>query len=278
MTVGQEVKSKFKELQQLVSKEPCDVSKCRQTVNQLKLYISDFSSLSPISDDFDKEEILLARTTYEISAKLCVESDDISGFVRNVAVLRTLYRDYSNIPQSEDQYAILGAFLLHLLSIDEIGPFHTELESWPMSERQKSSCVSFSVRLEESIMEGNYSRILESCKQTPLPYYKCFLKRLLSSVEDRLASCLEKSCKNLKKKDAIKMLAMSNVKELEDLVKRMNNKNASAEDEEADIIKWSLEDDSLHFIEVRKKAISEIPALKVIQSAVGYATELERIV
>ena len=54
---------------------------------------------------------------------------DVPAFERYVTQLKTYYVDYQTfLPKSTRTQAVQGLYLLHLLSVDRIGEFHTELE------------------------------------------------------------------------------------------------------------------------------------------------------
>jgi len=64
---------------------------------------------------------------------------DTAAFERYVTQLKTYYVDYATfLPKSARAQAVQGLYLLHLLSTDRIGEFHTELEVIPVAEQEQS--------------------------------------------------------------------------------------------------------------------------------------------
>lgn len=56
-------------------------------------------------------------------------------------------------------YAILGLYLLYLLSYNKISEYHTEIELIPIEE-QSNVYISVPISLEQYFVEGSYNKIL----------------------------------------------------------------------------------------------------------------------
>ena len=63
------------------------------------------------------------------------------------------------IPPSQKMYAILGLYLLYLLSYNKISEYHTEIELIPIEEQQ-NVYIRVPVSLEQHFVEGSYNKIL----------------------------------------------------------------------------------------------------------------------
>lgn len=63
------------------------------------------------------------------------------------------------IPASQKMYAILGLYLLYLLSYNKISEYHTEIELIPVEELT-NVYIKVPVSLEQHFVEGSYQRIL----------------------------------------------------------------------------------------------------------------------
>ena len=87
-----------------------------------------FENLPPCLD-IDQKECILAREAYEYATFLSVEKKDIEEFERNISILKSYYDDFKNVlPESQKKNAIIGLYLLYLLSYNKISQYHTEIE------------------------------------------------------------------------------------------------------------------------------------------------------
>ena len=69
----------------------------------------------------DKRECILAREIYEFATELSVEKGDVEEFQRNFAVVKTYYDEFDGVlPPSQKKYAIVGLYLLYLLSYNKV--------------------------------------------------------------------------------------------------------------------------------------------------------------
>jgi len=275
--------------------EPCDFGKCDTQLAQLKLLV--FSSLSAGAllstgggPDAAKEQ-LLARDALELACFLSIRRNDLQGFERHVAQLKMYYNDDSlSQKQSEQKYPILGLYLLHLLSSDRIGEFHTELELIPVDDYENAD-IKHAIQLERSLMEGNYVKVLEGSKSMPQKYCSVFHKRLDDMVRLKVGASLERSYEHLPAEDAAKMLILNDVAALQEFAMKENERKAREESDDpmgdmtpslsrrapVGLIKWEVKEGRLHFARTAEKRM-EIPALDIMGNTIGYATDLERIV
>ena len=93
-----------------------------------------FENLPP-AKNIEKRECILAREVYEYATLLAVEKEDIGAFERNFAVVKTYYDEFDGLlPESTKKYAILGLYLLYLLSFNKISEYHTEIELIPFDK------------------------------------------------------------------------------------------------------------------------------------------------
>jgi 26S proteasome regulatory subunit N12 len=68
----------------------------------------------------DPKECILAREVYEYATFLSVEKKDIQEFERNISVLKSYYDEFEGIiPTSQKKNAIIGLYLLYLLSFNK---------------------------------------------------------------------------------------------------------------------------------------------------------------
>ncbi len=80
-----------------------------------------------------------------------------------------------------------------LLSKNKIADFHTELEQLPLEALQNNPYVRCPVRMEQFIMEGSYNKVLMMRDNVPSEAYSFFIDRLLGTIRDEIASCMEKA-------------------------------------------------------------------------------------
>ena len=85
------------------------------------------------------------------------------------------------IPQSPEEYPILGLNLLRLLVQNRIAEFHTELELLP-AKALDNLCIKHAVELEQSFMEGAYNRVLTARQAVPHETYVYFMDLLAKTV------------------------------------------------------------------------------------------------
>merc|ERR1719343_1816515 len=202
---------------------------------------------------------------------------------------------YNNDPTAEasmQKYPLMGLYLLHLLTSDRIGEFHTELELIPVDDYE-NLYIKQPIQLERYLMEGNYAKVLEAQKDVPQMYYSFFMERLIDTVRSKVGASLERSYDHLPVQQAAQMLILA-VAALQEFAIKENERKAR---EELDcpmgdmsamtpsltrraatgLIKWEVKDGHLYFKKDQEKSL-EIPALDLMVNTIGYATDLERIV
>ncbi len=88
-------------------------------MRQLTVELTNFENLPPCSV-CDPKECILAREIYEYATFLSVEKKDIAEFERNICVLKSYYDEFEGlIPASQKKYAVIGLYLLYLLSFNK---------------------------------------------------------------------------------------------------------------------------------------------------------------
>jgi 26S proteasome regulatory subunit N12 len=70
---------------------------------------------------------------------------------------------------------------MHLLVENRLSDFHSELELLSQ-ENKASTFVQFPIQLEQLIMEGAYSKVLELSSHQPSIYYSHFVAKLMETV------------------------------------------------------------------------------------------------
>jgi|EP00927_Polykrikos_kofoidii_P027488 26S proteasome regulatory subunit N12 len=296
MSAFDKAKTLFDAFKSSFDVEPCDFTKCDELLAQLKVVVfSTFKSAAMLSSDAGSaetnREILLARDTLELACFLSIRRDDLQGFERHVAQLKMYYNDSQReLKPSEEKNPIIGMYLLHLLASDRIGEFHTELELIPVDD-YANVYIKQPIQLERYLMEGNYVKVLAVAKDTPHRYCSFFTQRLDDMVRQKVGASLERSYESLPAQDAANMLILNDVPALQEFAMKENERKAREELDDpmgdmtpsltrrapVGLVRWEVKEGRLYFTRSAEKRM-EIPALDLMANAIGYATDLERIV
>lgn len=102
----------------------------------------------------------------------------------------------------------------------------------------------------------------------PLLAYHFFIDKFADAIRYEIARSAERAYESLKLSDMQKMFMIPDQKDLLQFIAQNNQK---------DSIGWEIRGDHLFFIKERKE-IESIPATKMINLALEYATELNRII
>jgi len=163
-----------------------NIPECQAILSKLKILLIDFQLVPPFTSE-SKKQLLLARETLELGVLLSITCEDATAFERHVNQVKPYYYDYSHLlPPSERKWQTLGLLLLHLLSQNRMGEFHTELELIPLAD-QKSLYIDFPIQLEKRLMEGTYNKVLLANKDMPLPTYSFFMNKLANTMREKIA-------------------------------------------------------------------------------------------
>mmetsp|Transcript_43083 Transcript_43083/g.31077 ORF Transcript_43083/g.31077 Transcript_43083/m.31077 type:complete len:140 (+) Transcript_43083:422-841(+) len=128
--------------------------------------------------------------------------------------------------------------------------------------------IKVPVNLETYFVQGSYNRILNSQQNVPLMAYHFFIDRFVDAIRYEIARSAERSYDSLKIKDMNNMFMIDNESELREFIQSNNMKEG---------IEWRTVNDRVEFGRERKE-INEIPAMKMINLSLDYATELNRII
>lgn len=272
-----------------------DLAKCEEQLAQLKLLA--FSSLK-VSGALTSTggagaapERQLAREMLEIACYLSIRRKDMQGFERHVAQLK-MYTNGPQDPKSDGKYQILGLYLLHLLASDRIGDFHTELELISVDDHE-NSYIKQPIQLERHIMEGNYVKILEAKKDVPQKYYGYIMDRLEDMVRVKIGASLERSYETLPAQEAARMLILPDVGKLQEFALQENERKTREQEDvpmgdmtpslsrrvPMSICKWEVNVKEGRLVFKRDEEKRAMPIWdEMMINAIGYATDLERIV
>merc|ERR1711977_124794 len=231
-----------------------NTSQAMECLNGLKVQMA----MTPGAERMTTDGLAAEREIMESAVLLSVQAEDAAEFERHMALLTPYYTDFSDVlPPSENHFMILGLDLLRLLAQNRIAGFHTKLETIP-TEALSHSAVQFSIHLEQNMMEGSYTKVLEMQKNLPHPHFGFFMGMLQETLRDEVATVSEKAYKSLPAARCIQLLMLSGEAEL--------HKHVEARG-------WRLEGGVVHF-ETGEVASKEIPATPLIAEMLHYAKEL----
>jgi 26S proteasome regulatory subunit N12 len=241
-----------------------NLQKCGEYLEKLKIAMIEFQFIAPEGEAQDQKILLLTREVLEIGALWSIRVKDISSFERYIAQLKTYYHDYSDLPQSQRMYSIIGLNLLRLLAQNRLSEFHTELETIEPDQLVSNIYIKHPVEIEQCLMEGSYNRVWNARANVPANEYLFFMDILVDTIRNDIASCSEKAYTSLPLSDAATLLYFNNEKEVLEFAKERN---------------WNVNmaDKKIYFVNNDKKT-DAIPTNETISKILNYARELERIV
>jgi 26S proteasome regulatory subunit N12 len=77
-------------------------------------------------------------------------------------------------------YMMIGLNLIHLLSLNRIADFHTELEG--LSESLSNIYIKHPLQIEQCLMEGSYNKVWNTRSNVPSEEYKFFMDILVGTI------------------------------------------------------------------------------------------------
>ncbi|XP_051155391.1 26S proteasome non-ATPase regulatory subunit 8 [Leptopilina boulardi] len=266
MAALKDVSSLYQNLKQEWTKTPCNLKKCGELLNQLKVGLTHLTFLPTSNNNASQKELLIARDILEIGVQWSIAMEDIPSFERYMAQLKCYYFDYkSRLSESAYKYQLLGLNLLFLLSQNRVAEFHTELELLPSDQIQSNVYIRHPLSLEQCLMEGSYNKIFLAKGNVPATSYNFFMDILLNTVRDEIGACMESAYDKISVKDASRMLNLNAEKDTMAFATKKN---------------WKLSKDGhFHFsTPSEKKSEEPIPSSDLATLAIDYARELEMIV
>eukprot|EP01121_Diplochlamys_sp_Union-15-3_P021991 TRINITY_DN9226_c0_g1_i1.p1 TRINITY_DN9226_c0_g1~~TRINITY_DN9226_c0_g1_i1.p1 ORF type:complete len:262 (-),score=45.12 TRINITY_DN9226_c0_g1_i1:130-915(-) len=254
----------FEQFKTLFHQSSPDLQRCAELMLKLRLGTTKFSFKPPAETKELDKELFLSREILEYGAELSIKQHDEKAFMRYVKQLKPYYFDYKNLPESERKYPILGLYLLCLLAANRIGEFHTELEVICDFD---NCYIKFAIELEQDVMEGRYNRIWDARDNIPVKSYEFFIDKLIETLRQEMADCMEASYHALRLSDAQKLL-MFHAHQTEQFKQFVNERN------------WKLGDTIVFQREVEKKDRKqrENQAVLLINQTLAFAHDLERII
>ena len=118
-------------------------------------------------------------------------------------------------------------------------------------------------------MEGNYQEVLQAKNHTPSEEFEFFVNRISDTIRFEIAASFEKAYTKLSLEGACQLLQLSSFSDLEAFLQEFSERSGKNI--------WRIEGSQL-FIKSQENQLHEIPKWQLIDQAVNYAIELERIV
>lgn len=130
---------------------------------------------------------------FEINALYNVLRGDMSAFEEAISDVHSFY--LCQRQESTNKYLMLGLHLMYLIAANKLSDFHMVILNWliftaffqlleqiDQSVQQKNPYIMMPVKLEQSLMEGAYNKVILNEKAIPSPYYAPFIKILMDTV------------------------------------------------------------------------------------------------
>ncbi|CAI5443445.1 unnamed protein product [Caenorhabditis angaria] len=241
----------------LWAKEPKDIQAIQKAVNDLSAALATDGSLN------EAQAAGASKDLYEITALLAILKNDLEEFDDAINQVHTFY---TMIPElNSNQFLMTGLHLMFLLARNRLSDFHMLLEQVPQKDQTSNPYISTPVKIEQSLMEGAYNKVVLTEKNIPSPFYLVFVRIMLDTVRNEIASSIEKSFKVLSAKDAAVMLLFDNEQQL------IAFTNAR---------KWKLDGKSFLFesVEVAQDKPLILDTKRITNQTLFYAKQLEQIV
>ncbi|PAV83200.1 hypothetical protein WR25_16587 [Diploscapter pachys] len=228
-------------------------------LTQMATALHDKQALSAM--DLNALNVIL-KDFHEISALSSIVKGDIEAFNNAVQQALTLYEICP--AHAENKYLMIGLYLMYLLSSNKLSDFHMVLERVPHKEHSANPYICTPVRLEHSLMEGAYNKVVLTEKNIPSPYYSIFINIMVSAVRRNIAESIEKSFKMLTVKDAQTMLLFDKEPALLDFAKQRQ---------------WRVDGGCFMFeVEAAKPDKVKLDTTQIAEKAIFYAKQLEQII
>jgi 26S proteasome regulatory subunit N12 len=239
-----------------------DLQKIGELLKQIKQELTNEDTVEKLSP---AAATAIHKDYFEINALYSVVSNDMKSFEKAITDVHSFYACQSE--ESVQKYLMYGLHLMYLLAHSELSEFHILLEQIDQSVQQINPYISTPVKIEQSLMEGAYNKVILNDKSVPSPYYVVFVKILMDTVRKEIAVCMEKSFKRLLLKDAAQML----------LFESENDVNAFAQARG-----WKLEKDVFRFdlgqMQGETPAKHTLDTKRIALQNIFYAKQLEMIV
>ncbi|EFO26343.1 hypothetical protein LOAG_02141 [Loa loa] len=158
--------------------------------------------------------LMIHRDVFEIDALCAILRSDLNSFREAIAVLVNFYNSYGSSEEWPNKWLMIGLDLMFLLATNQHAQFHMLLEQVDRDIQQKNPYIKIPIKLEQSLIEGAYHKIMLTEKDIPSPYYALFIRISMGTVRDEIALCMERAFIKISQRDAARLLLFSDVNEM----------------------------------------------------------------
>lgn len=248
------------------NKDPKNLAAVNGALRQLKELVDSADALEGLSE---AALHTIHRDVYEIDALLAVLQSDLKAFREAIGIVMNFYDCYSSSEESSNKYLMIGLNLMYLLATNQHAQFHMLLEQIDQNVQQNNPYISTPVKLEQSLMEGVYNKVILTEKNIPSPYYALFIHISMDTVRNEIASCIECSFKKVSQKDAAQLLLFNNVGEIVPFAKKRGWKSSGSGDKSTYFFEQSLS---------TPISRDQLDTKRIAKQTIFYAKQLEMIV
>ncbi|MCP9259373.1 Peroxisomal multifunctional enzyme A [Dirofilaria immitis] len=136
------------------------------------------SALKQVKEMMENPEILkdlssaalhtIHRDVYEIDALCAVLQSDLEAFREAISVVMNFYNCYRPNEESPNKFLMIGLNLMYFLTTNQHAQFHMLLEQIDQNIQQSNPYITTPVKLEQSLMEGVYNKVVLTEKTSPV--------------------------------------------------------------------------------------------------------------
>ncbi|KHN80288.1 26S proteasome non-ATPase regulatory subunit 8 [Toxocara canis] len=160
--------------------EKRDLKLVGRILQDAKDAMNNMDSLKGLSD---AALVTIHRDLFEIDALYAALRADFDGFHEAITIVLNFYESYSSGGESPNKYLMIGLDLMYLLATNHLAEFHMLLERVDQSIQQSNPYISTPVKLEQSLIEGVYNKVVAlilSSHPPPSPFFSATSALLIS--------------------------------------------------------------------------------------------------
>jgi 26S proteasome regulatory subunit N12 len=180
--------------------------------------------------------------------------------------LRFFYENGLSLPESEHNKSVIAIHLLFLLSTHRNEEFYTKLENLTTAEIHYD-LVQYVLKMNEAIEEGNYRKVFEKRKQSPLDHFSPFLEKIEDTIRIEVAKSAEKAYSELTLEEALKVFQTPTEAALREFIA------SYAERVGEPTVSWRLENNRVYFDKVGAQTV-KFNSEELIKTMLLYSEEL----
>ncbi|VDD91133.1 unnamed protein product [Enterobius vermicularis] len=243
-------------------------------LKEAKEGMNDMACLNELNQD---ALFIIHRDVFEIDAMYALLCEDFERFNEAITVVLNFYNSYHNAVPSPNKYLMIGLDLMYLLATNRLSEFHMLLEQLEQSVQKSNPYITTPVNLEQSLMEGVYSKVVLTEGTIPSPFYSIFIRILKDTVRGDIATCIEAAFKRLSVKDAAQMLFFTKVDDVIPFAKQrkwrtVNGVYVFDDERPVEFVRGQ------HLIDHSEKPKARLDTERIAKQNIFYAKQLEMIV